>query len=412
MPAPIWILGSQLCISAGNFLLSLTLARFLGLGEFGVFTLIFFAFMFCRKLLDGLILVPLTSLQKNHTENAEPFWAYAHFSVVMFCSAAVGLGLLAGLVFLPVEQCMISLFALSAIIGAEWVRRILYMLKRPVLAFSYDMARYGGLVFCMVILGLTGGLTLSRSLLVLAGVTMITSLVFGYISGAPFRRMGKEKQGIAAAHGTYVKGIAAGVSCDALSGHGPFFIAGMLLSDTQIGIIRLMHQLANLFNIPFNAINLGALPYAMTALREGGKERLSRFLGQVLCGSAGLFVLSFLGVATLFDHGIHALRLPETATAQALFWGFVVMNFVNLLRQAPTQYFQACLDTKRLQQGFFIGVYFLPMSWGFITFLGPVGIAAYGVFSSVISGLVFGVYWLKDLNAPPFQEKSFGTAFK
>src|ERR1019366_7322821 len=76
----IWALTDQAVVSATNFLTGVMLARFMGLSEFGVFTLAWMSVAFANSIQNSLIIAPMMSVGPKQEEGDRPFY----FGAVVF----------------------------------------------------------------------------------------------------------------------------------------------------------------------------------------------------------------------------------------------------------------------------------------------------------------------------------------
>src|ERR1017187_6438615 len=70
----IWALTDQAVVSATNFLTGVMLARFMGLREFGVFTLAWMSVAFANSIQNSLIVAPMMSVGPKQEEGDRPFY--------------------------------------------------------------------------------------------------------------------------------------------------------------------------------------------------------------------------------------------------------------------------------------------------------------------------------------------------
>ena len=75
-----WALGDQAMISGANVLTGILLARYLGLEEFGRFTLAWMAVLFVNSLQHAMIIAPMMSIGPKQNPDEEP----AYMGAVMF----------------------------------------------------------------------------------------------------------------------------------------------------------------------------------------------------------------------------------------------------------------------------------------------------------------------------------------
>ncbi|BCL60052.1 hypothetical protein DGMP_07450 [Desulfomarina profundi] len=103
-----WALADQAMVSGVNFLTGILFARYLGLEEYGRFTLVWMAVLFCNSFQQAGIIAPMMSIGPKQTPEEEPgyYGAVCVQQVVwsMGCSLLLWLGVRLSYVFYPQWQ--------------------------------------------------------------------------------------------------------------------------------------------------------------------------------------------------------------------------------------------------------------------------------------------------------------------
>jgi len=119
-----WALTDQAIVSATNFLTSVMLARFMGLHEFGIFTLAWMSVAFANSIQNSLIVAPMMSVGPKQEEKNRSFY----FGAVFFQE------------FVLVSSYFIVAFAALSFFGNHFRHAELHQLAAPlaVSAFAYQ----------------------------------------------------------------------------------------------------------------------------------------------------------------------------------------------------------------------------------------------------------------------------------
>lgn len=145
-----WTIGDQLLVSGGNFLTAVLVARFLGVAEFGVFSLLWLAVLFVQSMSVAAVISPMTSIgSKQSDERASEYYSAAFYQQLAVCLLAAlliggyalfeawtGLGFGIGAAALPLILCIF--FAQVQ----DFLRRYCVVTDHAALVFVSDAVRY------------------------------------------------------------------------------------------------------------------------------------------------------------------------------------------------------------------------------------------------------------------------------
>ena len=172
-------------ISGVNFLSGILLARFLGIVEFGIFTIAWLVIEFLQSMQHSLIVAPMMSIAPKYSAEERPAYMGAvivHqvcFSVLAFI--VLVLGMLAISFFVPDWEFLNLLWplAIAVIICPiqNFARRYLFVVERPAAAFFVDVTRYGGQFAVLVALFLTVKIDAGHTLWVIAGCSAVAAVL-------------------------------------------------------------------------------------------------------------------------------------------------------------------------------------------------------------------------------------------
>ncbi|MCP4184060.1 MAG: hypothetical protein GY761_12200 [Hyphomicrobiales bacterium] len=282
-----WAMCSQVITSGSNFLTALIIVRSLGLEEFGRFSICFLLLMIVRNFLIGTILTPMSSIGSKLTRVSRP--AYRGFlvvnglvfalgsSLVLYIGATV-FGTAFNLSWLP-EFAIPLVVANFLSLAADFFRRYHFVNESPPLAFGVDLIRY--CVQMVILLGFISILEAHFSAQIGLWAIAIGSgggAVFGYGHYGWLRWSQRLSDTVWPRHWNFIKWMTPSYILDAIQHNAPLFIAGAFLGEVGLGTIRAMQQLANVLNLPLNALQQVAPSLAATAYKKSGNVGMNKFL--------------------------------------------------------------------------------------------------------------------------------------
>ncbi len=296
------VVADQAFVSGMNFLTGVVLARYLGLAEFGVFTLAWLMAIFVNGVQNALVINPMMSVGPK----IEPLKESDYYGdmaiqelVVATCSfLLIFIGALASDILYPQWRAGSMAAPLACATFAfqlqDFVRRYFFTRLRVGPAFLSDLISYGGKLGLFALLVYTGIASAANVLWVIT----LSSLT-GAICGGFF--MDKMTWGGRANFTSTVrrnfqlgKWLVASESMRWVSESMFTIFAGILLGASAAGALKACQTIMGVTHIMFFALNNIALVKASKAVMSGGLESLGRFLtrlGMVTCGVTFLFAL-------------------------------------------------------------------------------------------------------------------------
>ena len=160
-----WALADQAMISGVNFLTGILLARYLGIEEFGRFTLAWMAVLFVNSIQHAAINSPMMSIGPKQPETEAPAYYGAIIVQQIFFSCAAFALLYAGvrLSGAAFPEWRVEGLALPLAVAAlgfqfqDFLRRYFFTRGRGAAAFANDAVRYLGQIGVLIWLFLTFG---------------------------------------------------------------------------------------------------------------------------------------------------------------------------------------------------------------------------------------------------------------
>ncbi len=147
-----WALADQAMVSGVNFLTGIFLARYLGLSEFGRYTLAWMAVLFVNSIRHAMIISPMMSIGPQQSDSESPGY-FGAVVIHQICFAGLAFillffGVRASGVFFPewrVEGLALPLAcAALALQLQDFLRRYFFTRKRAIRALANDAVAYLG----------------------------------------------------------------------------------------------------------------------------------------------------------------------------------------------------------------------------------------------------------------------------
>ena len=147
-----WAIVDQTMVSAANFLMGIMLARFLGIEEFGRFTLVWLVAEFLHSIQHSLIVSPLMSIgPKQSDDNVAGYLGAVLAQQISFAAITFTMVIFGGQIanhFFPAWDIggitTALAFAVLTYQIQNFIRRYLFVRARAHLAFVCDAIRYPG----------------------------------------------------------------------------------------------------------------------------------------------------------------------------------------------------------------------------------------------------------------------------
>jgi O-antigen/teichoic acid export membrane protein len=291
-----WSLADQAVVSGVNFLTGLMLARFLGMAEFGRYSLAWMIVLFANSIQIALILEPMMSIgPKQPVETRRAY--YTALAIQQCVLSVVMAGLIAGGVWLagihmPGWKTAGLALPMACVVVAfqfqEFLRRYFFCIGRPRLAMVSDVLRYFGQVALLVALvavatslnGTDIRVTSATALWAIAaagGIATVLSIPF-------FVRPLCEWHILRTAMGRHwqsSKWLLPSAIIYWFSGHFFIIAAGFFLGAAAVGAIRAAHNLIAITHILFQAWENIVPARAARLYHSQGAHALRGFLKRV-----------------------------------------------------------------------------------------------------------------------------------
>lgn len=383
-----WALADQALVSGANFLTGILLARFLGLDDFGRFTLAWMAVQFLNSIQHAMINAPMMSIGPKQAPRDEAAYfgavlaqqaAFAALSFAVlwagaWASAAAAPDWRLGAVALPLAAAGLA-FQVQ-----DHLRRVFFTRARPAAAFAGDALRYGLQLFLLIALASAARLSTATALWAIAAAAGFAALAALAVAERPAWR-GAVFAATLARHWRFARWLGASAVMHWLSANLYLLVAGALLGAGAVGALRAAQNLMGVVHIVFQGLENVAPVRAARRVHEGGAAALRAFVFRLAAAVVGASaaVAAVAAAAPAFWLGL--VYGPDFAAyGDVLRWYaaiYVALAFALPLRTGLS----ALEDTRPIFAANLVTVAFAAAScYGFVKVFGLFG-ALYGMFT-------------------------------
>ncbi len=331
-----WAMVDQTMVSATNFMTGLLLARFLGIEEFGRYTLVWMVAEFMNNIQDSLITSPMMSVgPKQSDDEVASYLGAVLVQQACITAAAFALiipgGFLASYLFPDYDVAGLTIplaFAVLCFQTQHFFRRYLFMRGRTLPAFICDVVRYPGQILVLLYLAYTGNFTTIAVLWTIAGSGAVAVLVGSCFIERPVLEMSRILS-IATRHWRLARWLTSSAMLR-WSIVGVFNVTmGALIGTAAVGGIRAVQSLLGLTHIILMGIENVVPGQAARALNQQGPAAMVSYLWRYgwITGSAMLAIL--LTIAAAPDFWLTLAYGPEYAGQSYVVRWFAVLYLVS-----------------------------------------------------------------------------------
>lgn len=371
-----WALADQGMVSAVNFATGIMLARFLGIEEFGRFTLAWMAVLFVNSIQYAAIISPMMSIGPKQAAGDEPaYYGAVAAQQLAFAAAAFAIvlgGATAAAGIFPdwnIEGLALPLAcAALALQAQDFLRRYFFTRGRGGAAFVTDAVRYGGQLAILFWLFQTTSMDSAATLWVIAALAAI-----GALAALPAcERMEWRPTTVritTARHWHFSKWLAGSALMQWTSGNLFILAAGAILGAWAVGALKAAQNLMGVPHILFQGLENVVPVRAAWHLQIGGPQGLKTYLlrvtiyGELATGAvaAVMFVAPEFWLELVFGEEYQGfgfllrwyaaiyvlvfLSLPLRAGLRAventrtIFWAYLWMTLFSLVSAYPVTEF-------------------------------------------------------------------------
>lgn len=419
-----WSLADQAVVSGVNFLTGLMLARFLGMAEFGRYTLAWMIVLFANSIQIALVLEPMMSIGPKQPQELRP----AYYTALAIQQTALGLimaGLIAGGVhlagiYMPGWKTEGLALPLACVVVAfqfqEFQRRYFFCIGRPRVAMYCDILRYIGqivllgalAVFAMAAPDNSFPMTSATALWAIAAAGAVAAMIATPLFVKP-RLDWQVLRSTTVRHWRSSKWLLPSAIIYWFSGHFFIVAAGFFLGAATVGAIRAAHNLIAITHILFQAWENIVPARAARIYHARGAKALGEFLRKVAI-SGGLTTALIIIAVNIRPGALLGLVFGQEYAAYGDLLVYYGISYIALFFSLPLKAgLRAVEHTKLIFLGHLaVSIFTLATFHTLVTQFGVHG-AMIGIICT--SGILVGVLWvgLRRIMARLIQAERRGT---
>lgn len=346
---PRFALAGQMAMSGANFATTLIIVRSLGLEEFGRFSLCYLLAMIVRNFLNGVVLMPMSTLGPKLSKPAQS--RYRGFLAAHCFAFSLGSSLLLFMLALPLSGLLnapwlpnlalalaLSNFAAN---GADFVRRYHFAQNKPIWAFGVDAIRFSAQIGILLGIALIWKESFcATSALYTLAVSSFAGLFLGLLRYGPIQWSMRFSRAVWPRHWNFIKWMSPSVLLETIQSNVPTFVCAAVLGDGAVGLLRSMQSLANIINLPFNALQQVAPSMAAASFAQNGARGLFNVLKSTTTWGLGVVLILTVLALLLSQQIIEVGFKLELADGLPIFLAFCAVNVMQVIRLPLAVYCQ------------------------------------------------------------------------
>lgn len=308
-----WAIADQAMVSGVNFFTGILLARYLGLVEYGIFTLAWMSVLFVNSFQMAIILSPMMSLGPKQGEKDTPSYFGAvliqqiFFSCLSFLVLFFGIKI-SGMIFPQWNVQGLALPLASAALAfqmQDFIRRYFFTRQRPLAAFVNDVISYMGQLSFLVWLFYTANVNAEQAIWVIAATSALAVIIGAFFFDCMTWDI-KIFNSVTRRHWNFSRWLIASAALQWSSGHLFIVIAGGVLGATAVGAMRAALNIVGITNILFQGLENVVPIRSANHFMDRGKSGLIVYLRKmtVFCTVATVFLCGVIAVAPEFWLGL------------------------------------------------------------------------------------------------------------
>lgn len=273
-------LTDQGLVSGSNFFITVILARYLSLNDFGVFSTIWIACISASALLQAIIYTPLFSMQAKFEERKKIAFRNITFIELLLIYLVSFLFILLLYLFLNsfgnldvFEQIFSSFYFSLAYCLFDYVRkRLIAEVKNKAVLF-FDLIIYCGLIFSVMIPhSITLDFVIESFTLVYFIVSLLAVFMFKLINLRSISSLSfREIMSIVSQQWHYSKWLIASSGFQFISGNAVVLVSGYLLTVSVISYVRMVQNIIGMLNPIYSFLDNHAQIYLSNVKARSGE---------------------------------------------------------------------------------------------------------------------------------------------
>ncbi|MEO0470245.1 MAG: hypothetical protein AAF206_11530 [Bacteroidota bacterium] len=329
------ILADQMLVSGSNFLIGVLITRWLGLETYGIFALGWMILLFASGVQLAFVIKPMMTFaprkgyeERLHYESATQ-WLQLLCSLFMTILAALAIPFAAWLA--PewgLEQIGLALpVAIGAYLMQEFYRRFGFISDRTTTIFWMDLIAYGGSLASLVILHLSGFLSLEIIFWVFAICFSLSTIWGMFAYRLPWSSL-KDSRIIFREHWIFSRWLLGTSLLQFFSSNWFILATASILGPLAVGALRMAQNLMGLTHILFQMMENVMPVQASKAFASGGLGQLKRYMLKMGVASWGIILLILTGVSLFASPLIEWVYGAEQIQHTPVLWGYCLVYAV------------------------------------------------------------------------------------
>jgi O-antigen/teichoic acid export membrane protein len=313
-----WALTDQAVISATNLLTAVMLLRFMGLREFGIFTLAWMSVLFVNSLQTALIVAPMMSIGPKQEEKDRPSYfgavVFQELVLVSFCFVLVFAALKVSDGFFPhknLQQLALPL-AVSAFAYQmqDFIRRYFFATRQSSRALADDALSYFTQLPILFLLHRAGHLNSATALWTMAGTSLL-GLVPGWFWMEPLKFNSERIRTIALRHWRFSRWLSASALLQWTSGNLFVLAAPVYYGAAAVGALKASQSLMGVTHVWFQGLDNVVPVETARRLRKDGVHSMLAYTRSILVKWGGLTLLFAIVMAAAPGFWLRLIYGPE-----------------------------------------------------------------------------------------------------
>jgi len=283
-----WALLDQAMVSAVNFTTGLLLVRFLGIAEFGYFTLVWMVVLFLSSIQTALITAPMMSIApKQNTCDKASYYGDVMIKQVYFSSLSFILVIVLGNslhYFFPAFELSDLVLPLAFVVVTvqfqDFIRRLLFSQGKAKRGFINDAVRYLGQIFLLIYIFFTSNMD---TVYVLWIISLMSAIAVVMAAGElkSFELRSVFPFDVARRHWVSSKWMLLSALLQWLSGNLFFILTGAILGTVAVGALKAAQNLLAVLHIIFQGLENVVPNNASLRLHQYGFSSMVQYLKKV-----------------------------------------------------------------------------------------------------------------------------------
>ena len=315
-----WTLFDQAMVSIVNFLVSIFIARFLGIKEFGVFTLLWMSVLFIQSIQMAVISTPMMSIgpKQDNDDKFSYYGAVITHQIIFSITSSTFLyfSIILSDYFAPHWNIVNYAFFLSLIVflsqNQDFIRRLFFIEKRVLAAFFSDLISYGGRLAVLIVLFITRPPSLNSVFLAIS-ITLFISVVSGSLMLYKPSFDYQNNLKIFKRHWKMSKWLTASALMQWLSGNYFIVVAGSLFGPIFVGALRVAGNIIGIVNVLFLGLENIVPQSASRVLVASGIVEFKAYLMKVFIFGGSVIILIAILLSTFSEQILILLYGAEYA---------------------------------------------------------------------------------------------------